>query len=47
MTANIDEAEPADQITIETPRLLLRAAVSSDAEDLNHVFSDPETVKYW
>lgn len=32
---------------IQTERLLLCAAVPSDAEALHKCFSDPETMKYW
>jgi [ribosomal protein S5]-alanine N-acetyltransferase len=32
---------------LETERLVLREIVSADAEDLFHIFSDEETMRYW
>jgi RimJ/RimL family protein N-acetyltransferase len=38
---------PDGTVVIQTPRLLLRAAQPSDAEDLHLCFSDPEVMRYW
>lgn len=35
------------QVVLETPRLILRAAQSSDAVLLYEAFSDPEVMRYW
>ncbi|HEY9433560.1 MAG TPA: GNAT family protein [Blastocatellia bacterium] len=32
---------------LETERLVLREIVQADAEDLFHIFSDEETMRYW
>jgi ribosomal-protein-alanine N-acetyltransferase len=32
---------------LETERLILREIVSADADDLFHIFSDAETMRYW
>ncbi|KAF7502663.1 hypothetical protein GJ744_005276 [Endocarpon pusillum] len=38
---------PDGTVTIQTPRLLLRAAQASDAEALHLCFVDPEVMRYW
>jgi RimJ/RimL family protein N-acetyltransferase len=38
---------PDGTVTLETPRLLLRAARDSDAEALHLCFSDPGVMRYW
>ncbi|KAK5946237.1 hypothetical protein PMZ80_000379 [Knufia obscura] len=38
---------PSRQVSIETPRLLLRAAQPEDAVRLHEAFSDPEAMRYW
>lgn len=37
----------SQQITLETPRLILRAAQPSDATPLFEAFKDPEVMRYW
>ncbi|KXS93648.1 hypothetical protein AC578_4205 [Pseudocercospora eumusae] len=37
----------SNQTTIETPRLILRAAQAQDAEALHEAFSDPNVMRYW
>lgn len=38
---------PFDQVTLKTERLWLRPLVSSDADSLFGVFSDPQVMRYW
>ncbi|MFU8817540.1 MAG: GNAT family N-acetyltransferase [Pseudomonadales bacterium] len=35
------------EVTISTARLRLRPLVLSDAEELFHIYSDPEFMRYW
>lgn len=39
--------ETKQQTTIETPRLILRAAIPPDAIPLYEAFSDAEVMRYW
>jgi RimJ/RimL family protein N-acetyltransferase len=36
-----------EKIELNTPRLLLRAAINEDAEAMHKAFSDPEVMRYW
>lgn len=39
--------QPFDQLTLTTPRLLLRPLTAADAQALFATFADPETARYW
>jgi RimJ/RimL family protein N-acetyltransferase len=38
---------PFDQLTLKTPRLLLRPLAPADADALFAIFSDPAVMRYW